>query len=196
MSYIGLVGPYSTGKTTATDEILMFDADSISAGSVVVVNCDNCRERWYSSGVEKELRNPAWQGKVADKHSELVHVAGLDDHLYICETAWTDHITGAAKVPDGVVDFIVLTVAPATMKLFIQERCEKRNKQFRADYWDEKRCTYEGTGRPLNAANRYLTPAGIRWQHYEMDYKRTVWNQILDRLWDDIISWEQSRCQI
>jgi len=197
--YIGIVGPYSTGKTTATDAILEFDLRSVADGRVTVVNCDNCRERWVENGVIVQDKVKAWQDKVAVKHAEIVECA-TDPDLYIAETAWTDHISGVGKFADEfagytdigfhIMNFFVLTVQPATFKKFIQERCEKRNKPFRDDYWDDKRLLYEGTGRPLNAAKKYLTPWGVRWQHVEIDYKRTVWDGILSIIYDDIKKWQ------
>ena len=192
MSYIGIVGPYGVGKTTITDSILQFDLTAVQDSCVTVVNCDNNRERWLSSEGLATAVNKQWQASVAEKHAAIAECVE-SGHLFICETAWTDHISGMAKLPTAllpnVVDFIVVTVAPDIFRTFLQERCQKRNKEFRADYWDDKRLVYEGTKRPLNAAIRYLTATGIRWQHYEMDYERTVWDEILVRLYDDIKLW-------
>lgn len=200
--YIGMVGPYSMGKTTAMDEILNFDLRAVKMGRVFAVSCDNCRERWREFGEIKEEKVSSWQGKVVEKHAEIYDVAtAFDGLLFICETAWTDHMSGVASIGDAlefgdvtnyVLDFIVLTAKPDVFKKFIQERCEKRNKKFREDYWTTKRLTYEGMNRPLNAAKRYLTPYKIRWQHYEVDYKRTVWETILDRLFEDIETWQKT----
>lgn len=189
MSYIGIVGPYSTGKTTATDAILEFDLSAVTSGCVTVVNCDNCRERWVDGDKVVTNKNLSWQAAVAVKHATIEAVALNTDILTICETAWTDHITGAAKVPSGVIAFYVLTVKPDVMRQFIQERCALRGKEFRVDYWDDKRLLYEGSNRPLNAAARYLTPAGINWYNYQIGSTRIVWDDILDSIWHDIERW-------
>lgn len=41
------------------------------------------------------------------------------------------------------------------MRNAIKARCEKNNKKFRADYWSEKICGYEGRGRYANLMNKY-----------------------------------------
>lgn len=41
------------------------------------------------------------------------------------------------------------------MRNAIMARCEKNGKKFRADYWTDRVCLYEGSGRYINLMNKY-----------------------------------------
>lgn len=70
----------------------------------------------------------------------------------------------AAEVPFWRRLHVAMTITePAVMRENLMARCAKRGKRFNAEYWDEGRLTYEGTGRYVNMAKR-LFPGATFWR--------------------------------
>lgn len=199
MAYIGITGAFAVGKTTATDKLLTMGSPAIEAGEVSLVNCDVRRERWLSKGEVQEERVVYWKDVMENKQRVLLECL-LDRDLYICETGRTDHITGLVNLIETgqltgwnryIVSFYVVTTTSAALKLFMQERCEMRNKTFNADYWDAKKLAYESSSRYTNSARKYLDAYSIPWRHIEVNYERDEWPGLLDVLCEDIARWRK-----
>lgn len=190
--YIGIVGPYAVGKTTFTDELVTyFLHHSVHNLSAVVVNCDNNYERYVDPALGEHVDSQRfkgrthWKGTFEDKLLDVECCVEDMDAIWVCETAWSDHIRCAALASNkfgGGAKLVVITTQPDVYRAFLIDRCERYGKEFRADYWDAKRLVYEGSNRFLNAAKRYLEPAGVEYVTFEMDQERTVWEPIFEQI--------------
>ena len=201
MAYIGIVGPYAIGKTTAINclvDWLKIEQRKLRH-AVVCVNCDNNREReWFSGELEDTAwkSHVRWKGTADEKSEELDYCFGDETGLWVCETNRTDHIrlTGGLMDFDGNRlhkrgrggEFIVLTCGPDALRQFLIDRCVRANKQFRADYWDHKRLVYECHDRYINAARRYLDPIKFPYKVYNVDPERRMWDEIMSHLIDSV----------
>ena len=75
----------------------------------------------------------------------------------------------------GGLRFIIPITDELSARQFLVDRCEKRNKKFRADYWTKKRLTYEARDRYLNVAKKHYMPAGIECFIQPIFYEREEW---------------------
>lgn len=185
--YFGITGPFSVGKTTATDEILGW-SDELDK-YLVIANCDIQLEREIDDhGKECNIRVKDWKGTHREK-LELIVDASIDpDYIYVCDTARTDHIRIVSEVVDGIIGMVILTCQPDVLGRFIKECCDKNGKVYRSDYWTDDKLSYESIRRYTNSVNKYLIPANIRHWIFEIDYERKNWENVLKLIKQELMS--------
>lgn len=183
---LGIFGPHAVGKSTFIENYRDYWPGIVTPKGLVVVPADYEREYLYDPNRDcwvKHTDKPRWKGTREDKISHME--AMVEDHgvIWIVESAryfsgFQPDIVNFFRKYHGGVRFICITCAPQTMKIFIQERCTKQGKEFRADYWDDKRLAYECRDRYVNQAMNHYLPAGIDVTFVDIDSRRSNWGQV------------------
>ena len=180
---LGLYGVFAVGKTTFMQDRMDDFADS-SYGDLTVVLGDLKQEYWLNDDhwILREHK-PRWKGTREDKVLWIDHMIGDKERLWIVESAryfggLQDQFIHSFRRHGGGLRFIVPVTEPDTTKRFLMERCEKRNKTFREEYWDDKRLIYESQGRYINAMNNHYIPEGIKVYVQAISYDRHEWVEI------------------
>jgi hypothetical protein len=182
---LGIVGMYALGKTTWLEKNRDAWPELLKPGiSLVCVSADNAYEYWYDKRLDcwslRSCRDNLWKRTHEEKADHLAGMIMDERTIWIVESAryilgMQDEILQAHKVVKGGVRFIVPWAKPDACKIFIQKRCEKRNKKFNVEYWDYKRLEYEGAGRYHNLMKRHYLDVGIPTQFVMVDLERKSW---------------------
>lgn len=177
---LGIYGPFAVGKTTFVQNNMDDFADS-SRNNLTVVLGDLNEEYWLDDD-DWILRNckPRWKGTRDEKVPWIDHMIGDRKRLWIVESAryfggLQNPFTRSYVKHQGGLRFVVPITEPDAMRQFLIERCEKRNKQFRKEYWDTKRLTYECQGRYVNAIENHYITIGVKCYIKTISYDRHEW---------------------
>lgn len=157
MSLLILVtGPNASGKTTTTQKAMEpFQEDF----RVVEVYADNGGGwKLTPDGMKERLLALHREDVVLKRPPAVMIVEGTNRiAMAVLEIRKTLEAEGRRLVCH-------VTRARATvMRNAIKARCEGNGKLFRADYWTDKICTYEGTGRYVNLMNKYYIQNRTYW---------------------------------
>lgn len=180
---LGLYGVFAVGKTTFMQEHMDDFADS-SYNDLTVVLGDLRQEYWLDGDCWILRENkPRWKGTRKDKEPHIDKMIGDKNRLWIVESAryfggLQDRFIHSFRRHGGGLRFVVPVTEPATTKRFLIERCEKRNKTFREEYWDDKRLVYESQGRYINAMNKHYIPEGVKVYVRTISYDRSEWVKV------------------
>ena len=137
-SVIWVAGPNAAGKTTALRRWKQHLQDKVHC-----VTADNNREIDVTG--EKMHRDPRWSGTMQEKQEILQELFDSDDPVpWIVESCRTPPIPFAKRL----YCVFTLTKGPA-MARNLEERCDKKGKRFKKEFWTPKRCHYESHDRQL-----------------------------------------------
>jgi hypothetical protein len=159
-------------------------ADSINDNlDLTVVLADLQSEYYYDKNSDRWIVAKCferWKGK-RDEKLDWIELMIADRHrLWIVESAryfggLHHEFIGAFKKHYGGLRFIIPVTDEWSARQFLIDRCEKRNKKFRADYWTKKRLTYEARDRYLNVAKKHYMPSGVKCFIQPIFYEREEW---------------------
>lgn len=149
---ITVMGPHAVGKTTAIKRW------SARFKDINFVHADNCIE-FNSKGMRKKEK--LWMGTSAEK-VELAERCRDSDDIWVVEGN-TPRNTPWLKCVESHAVIHVYT-DPQIFKRFMQDRCAKRDKEFREDYWTDKKLEYE-------SYNRFNNLRVKHWSGWNVDFK-------------------------
>lgn len=186
---IGVYGVFAVGKTTFFKDNMDDLADMVVDGrSNLVVVLADLADEYHFDKVNNEWyinhHKPIYKGKRDEKMNHLEAMISDRKTVWIVESARYfsgihEDVCFYKEQAGGGVRFIMPYCSPATAKQFLIDRCDKCNKTFRAEYWDDKRLAYECKDRYVNMVGRYYQPAGIRCHTFEVSYSRKEWAGVL-----------------
>ena len=181
---IGLYGVFAVGKTTFLFN-LMDELAGLSIYGLTVVMADLGDEYEYHGGSEpyweiRSDRKSLWRGKQDEKAEHMRFMVNDKERMWIVESAryfggMHGVLVDAFAQAGGGLHFIVPVTDGDTGRKFLIDRCKKRNKTFRADYWTDKRLAYECIGRYQNVMSVQYGPAGVPYMVLPISYARTEW---------------------
>lgn len=181
---LGLYGVFAVGKTTFMKDSMDDLADSINDNlDLTVVLADLQSEYHYNKITDEWVLTKCferWKGKRDEKLDWIEPMIADRHRLWIVESARYFgglhlEFIDAVNMNDGGLKFIIPVTDELSARQFLIDRCEKRNKKFRADYWTKKRLTYEARDRYLNVAKKHYMPAGIKCFIQPIFYEREEW---------------------
>lgn len=143
MPIIGMIGANAVGKTTAVRRWCQ------RYTRLVGVCCDS--QIQIMDG--RESPSKGWQGTDAARQA-LIRKYQAMDRVVVLEGAagYGCRIIREAKP----VHTLIIVTNEDSMKAFLRDRCGRRGKEFRADYWTPKKLQYEGNHRCMNFARKEL----------------------------------------
>ena len=181
---LGLYGVFAVGKTWFIEKNMDDFADNINDNlDLTVVLADLQSEYYYDKDGDGWLLAKCferWKGKRDEKLSWIRPMIADRKRLWIVESAryfgglHQEFIT-AFRECGGGLKFIIPITDELSARQFLIDRCEKRNKKFRAEYWTKKRLTYEARDRYLNVAKKHYMPAGVKCYIQPIFYEREEW---------------------
>lgn len=165
---LGVYGVFAVGKSTFFQNHMDELADVVEPEMTIVL-ADYKQEYWLDKRKNRwDLREhkPRWKGSREDKLPWIEPMIGDKKRLWIVESAryfggLQDYLVACHRKHYGGLRFIITITDPETARKFLVDRCEKRNKEFQASYWDNKRLMYESYGRYVNVVNSAYNPAGV-----------------------------------
>lgn len=184
MSIIGIWGPSALGKTYWLSSCM--DGLAQLNNNLVVVLADNSLESHYKAGAwEKVRNNERWKRTKEEKLSWPPYELMADQRVWLIESH--RYFGGiqpefvAAWASNGGRGLYMLNVwaQPDLMRDFLKRRCDAKGKEFNSGYWDYERAKYENL-RALNSAEKWLKPAGIPYENFEIDPERRKWNYVTE----------------
>lgn len=186
---LGVYGMFAVGKTTFLDNFKDDLADRAKKPLTIVL-ADISTEYWLRHDKWRKRRDkPIYKGSREDKVDHMEFMVADTSRIWIVESAryfggCQDLLVDCFKKYHGGLAFIIITSYPETAQKFLMERCEKRNKEYRADYWTKDRLIYESEGRYMNVVNNAYRPAGVPVYTFKMDYLRREWDAIGETMLD------------
>jgi hypothetical protein len=186
---IGIYGMFAVGKTTFLMDAKE-DLPGIVNNDLTVVFADLGDEYHYEPTDDEWIiygDSIRWKGKRDEKLPHIESMIEDRDMLWIVESAryfggLQDEIIRCVRKHGGGAAFIVPVSDEPTARQFLIDRCNKRNKEFRADYWTERRLNYEAYHRYVNVVNKHYLPAGIKCYVRHISYARNEWESIRELL--------------
>lgn len=182
---IGVWGPSALGKTywltSCMDELArVYD-------QLTVVLADNALEAHYKDGVRLEdvRNNERWKRTKEEKLSWSPADTIADPRVWIIEShryfggIQPDYVAGWKANGGRGLYMLNIYAEPDLMREFLARRCMDNGKEFNAGYWDYERSKYENL-RALNSAERWLKPAGIPYENFEIDPERKNWAYVTE----------------
>lgn len=185
---VGVWGPFAIGKTTYISAYQAnHKGDAYKHVSFVYADLSLeyhwsvKQQRWVDKQCKGEEDH--WKGKQACKEAFIDDMVADDRRLWIVESAryfsgMYECLVEVFQRYDGGMAFIIPTTDGATMKAFMQARCEGRGKTFREDYWDDRRVEYEAGARYLNAADKWFQPNKIPFTALHIDSGRSQFSGV------------------
>lgn len=181
---LGLYGVFAVGKTTFMKDNMDDFADSINDNlELTVVLADLQSEYHYNKSMDEWIltdKFERWKGKRGEKLSWIEPMISDRNRLWIVESAryfggLHQEFISAFERYGGGLRYIIPITDELSARQFLVDRCEKRNKKFRADYWTKKRLSYEARDRYLNVAKKHYMPAGVKCFIQPIFYEREEW---------------------
>lgn len=184
---LGIWGPFSVGKTTYLTQYMERQASNLAFKNVVFVFADLSMEyhmdkNGHWNGIPRKGDEDHWKGKQDIKEAYIQEMVADDKTFWVVESAryfsgMYGCLVDAVTQCDGGLRFIVPVTDGPTMVKFMKARCEKRNKVYREDYWDERRVAYEADARYTNAVRKWLEPAGVPCEVFTVDETRETFRR-------------------
>jgi len=172
-----LTGSNAAGKTTAIRNVLIDWEDD---PRIENIRADN-DSRFKSDAVEqRSVLTDIWLGP---KQVLLIEGTRINTPLMdVAKKAKAHFNNESPGVEFRELVVLMVTQKPDVMKQHLIDRCAKRNKKFRADYWTLQKLEYEGSKRYPNSFRKN----GIKAIEYRMglDYaeQATIVMYLRDRL--------------
>lgn len=179
---IGVWGPSALGKTywltSCMDELARLNND------IVVVLADNSLENHYKAGAwEKVRNNERWKRTKEEKLSWPPADLMADKRVWIIEShryfggIQPEFVAGWRANRGRGLYMLNVWAQPDLMRDMLERRCIANGKEFNSGYWIPERCKYENL-RALNSAERWMKPAGVPYENFEIDQERKVWGYV------------------
>jgi hypothetical protein len=177
---------FATGKTTFLNNFKDDIADVSPHENTIVVLADLAMEYWFDPDENiwvSKYNKPIYKGSREDKLPHIEEMIGDDSALWILESAryfggLHEYFVSLHRRYKGGLKFIVPVCRPDTGLKFLKDRCELRNKTFRADYWTPDRLAYECMDRYLNPMKNLYEPVRVEYQTRLVGYRRKEWGEI------------------
>lgn len=146
-----VTGPNCSGKTTTVARVLA--RFKPGEDSIVSIGADN---------------DSMFKGSAEEQEAALVELWKHDMQVLIIEgTRINTPLMRVAKAhpTERQLHVLMTTQTPEVMRQHLIDRCAKRGKTFRAEYWVTQKLAYEGQKRYPNSFLRN----GIKYQTYSID---------------------------
>jgi len=159
-----VTGPNCSGKTTTVARVL--ERFNPGQDSIVSIGADN---------------DSMFKGEATEQEAALVDLWKHDVQVLIIEGTRinTPLMRVAKRFPqDRQLHVLMTTQTPPVMRQHLIDRCAKRNKVFRAEYWTDQKLSYEGQKRYPNS----FAKNGVRYKTYTIDPGYTVCQTLADDL--------------
>lgn len=169
---VALLGPHAVGKSTALQRWV----ERYGHIGLKGIHCDNNRlieGNAEHQGVVVETTQKGWSGTGDDK-VRLARECHKSPNVYVLEGNTARSIPWLKVVP--VKQIIHVTATPQRFGELMKERCEKKNKPYRSDYWNHNKLLYESHGRLRNAlhANAIRAP----FQEFKINDQMIDWDLV------------------
>ena len=179
---LGIYGVFAVGKSTFFQKHMDELADVV-VPELTVVLADYKQEFWLNKAKDCwDLRQhkPRWKGSREDKLPWIEPMIADHERVWIVESAryfggLQDHLVDCYRIHRGGLRFIVPITEPDTARKFLVDRCKRRNKVFREEYWTSDRLIYESNGRYVNVTEHTYIPAGVKCLVRNVSYDRHEW---------------------
>lgn len=177
---LGIWGPFACGKTTFLNAYMCRHASADYAHVSFVFADLSVEYHWKGkrwADVTRKGDDDHWKGKQDCKESFIDSMVADDRRIWVVESAryfsgMYECLVSTFQRYDGGMAFIIPVTDGPTMKIFMQERCAGRGKEFREDYWEPKRVAYEAGPRYTNAAEKWFLPNHIPYEAMTIERDR------------------------
>ena len=185
---LGIWGPFAIGKTTYLTQFMNSRQGDLGFKRTIIVMADLSQEfrmdvfgQWGS--VVRKGDDDHWKGKQSEKEARIRDMVADDRYMWVVESAryfsgMYECLVDAHNLCDGGLRFIIPITDGPTMVKFMQDRCAKRNKAYREDYWVPDRVAYEADKRYTNAAEKWFKPNGIPYEIVHIDESRDTFYRV------------------